>query len=84
MPTPRLSSRGKEVLPKQVREANGWAPGQEFEIVDANDGILLRSRSPFPQTTFEEVQGVTGYEGPRVSTEQSAGKEALRRKKLSE
>lgn len=80
MPTTRLSSRGQVVLPKQVREAHRWAPGQEFEIVETEAGILLRPRSPFPETTFDEVRGVTGYDGPRVSTDQLTGAEALRRK----
>lgn len=60
MPSTQLSSRGQVVLPKQVREAHHWVPGQEFEIVETEDGILLRPRSPFRETTFEEVRGVTG------------------------
>lgn len=84
MPTTQLSSRGQVVLPKQVREAHHWAPGQEFEIVETEDGILLRPRSPFPETTFEEVRGVTDYDGPRIPSDHMSGAEALLRKELSE
>mgnify|MGYP000055270647 FL=1 len=80
MPTTRLSSRGQVVLPKRVREKNRWDPGQEFEIVQTEEGVLLRPRSPFPETTFETVRGRTGYDGPSVSTNQLTGTTALRKK----
>lgn len=79
MATTRLSSRGQVVLPKRIREKHQLEPGQEFEIVETEDGILLRPRSPFPETTFEAVRGATGYDGPRVPTDQLSGAEALRR-----
>lgn len=80
MPTTRMSSRGQVVLPKPVREKHQWAPGQEFEVVETDAGILLRPRAPFPETTFDEVRGATGYDGPRVPTRHLTGAEALRRK----
>lgn len=80
MPTTRLSSRGQVVLPKQIRDAHHWESGQEFEIVDTDEGVLLRPRSPFPETSFEAVRGATGYKGPRVPTDRLTGAEALRRK----
>lgn len=83
MLTTQLSSRGQVVLPKRVREDHQLEPGQEFEIVDREDGILLRPRSPFPKTAFEDVRGATGYDGPRVPTDQLSGAEALRRKEKS-
>ena len=80
MPTTRLSSRGQVVLPKRVRDNNQWDPGQEFEVVQTEEGVLLRPRSPFPETTFEAVRGRTGYDGPPVPTGQLTGTEALRKK----
>jgi bifunctional DNA-binding transcriptional regulator/antitoxin component of YhaV-PrlF toxin-antitoxin module len=80
MPTPRLSNCEKVVLPQQGREAHHWRPDQEFEIAETEDGILLRPCSPFPDTTFDEVRGTTGYDGPRVSTDQLTGTEAFRRR----
>lgn len=55
MSTTRLSSRGQVVLPKNVREKYHWTSGQEFEVVETDEGILLRAQSPFPDTTFDEV-----------------------------
>jgi AbrB family looped-hinge helix DNA binding protein len=80
MPTTRLSSRGQVVLPKRVREQNRWDPGQEFEIVQTEEGVLLRPRSPFPETTFETVRGRTGYEGSAIPTDRLTGTEALRKR----
>jgi AbrB family looped-hinge helix DNA binding protein len=80
MSTTRLSSRGQVVLPKNVREKYHWTSGQEFEIVETDEGILLRAQSPFPDTTFDEVRGMTGYDGPSVSTDRLTGTAALRKK----
>jgi AbrB family looped-hinge helix DNA binding protein len=83
MSTTRLSSRGQVVLPKRVRDKHQWDPGQEFEVVQTEEGVLLRPRSPFPETTFEAVRGRTGYDGPPVPTDQLTGTEALRKKEAS-
>lgn len=80
MSTTRLSSRGQVVLPKRVRDKHQWDPGQEFEVVQTEEGVLLRPRSPFPETTFEAVCGRTGYDGPAVSEDRLTGTEALRKK----
>ena len=80
MSTTRLSSRGQVVLPKDVRDRHQWKPGQEFEIVETDEGILLRAQSPFPDTTFDEVRGRTGYEGPPKATDRLTGTAALRKK----
>lgn len=80
MPTTRLSSKGQVVIPKHVREAHGWTAGQEFEIVETDTGIVLRPRSPFSQTTLDEVVGCAEYDGTRVSTERLTGTYALHKK----
>ena len=80
METTRLSSRGQVVIPKRVREAHSWETGQEFEVVNTGEGIMLRPKAPFPDTTFEEVVGSAGYDGPRLPTEQLTGAQALRKK----
>jgi len=84
MPTTRLSSKGQVVIPKSVREAHDWEPGQEFEIIENNDSVVLRPKKPFPKTTFEQVVGCANYDGPRVSTEQLTGTHALRLKQQRE
>jgi len=47
MSTARLSSKGQLIIPKPIRKAHGWDTGPEFEVIDTEEGILLKSRSPF-------------------------------------
>lgn len=68
----RLSSKGQIVLPKEVRERQGWTVGTEFEVEPKGDVVVLRPTAEplFPPTTIEEVRGCAGYTGPRVSLEE--------------
>ena len=63
----RLSSKGQVVIPKAVRKAHGWKPGQEFLVEDTGDELVLRPEPLFPPTTVEEVAGCLKYDGPPVS-----------------
>jgi len=67
MKTTRLSKRGQVVIPKQIRKAHGWEPGQEFLINDTGDGIRLKPIRRFKRTTIGEVLGCLHYKGPRKS-----------------
>ena len=68
--TTRLSSKGQVIIPKTIRETYRWAMGQEFIVEDTGEGILLRPKSPFPQTTVEEVAGCLKYGGPERTLKQ--------------
>ncbi len=51
------------IIPKTFRAAHRWEPGQELVVIDVEDGILLKSKTPFAETTLDEVAGsfrVTG------------------------
>lgn len=63
MPTTVLSSKGQIIIPKPIRNAHNWKPGQKLEVIDSADGILLKPASPFPATTVEEVSGSLPYKG---------------------
>ena len=63
MPTTVLSSKGQVIIPKPIREARHWAPGQRLEVIESKEGILLKPASPFPPTTIEEVSGCLNYQG---------------------
>lgn len=63
MPTTVLSSKGQIIIPKPIREAHHWEPGQRLEVVDSGDGILLKPAAPFPETTLAEVAACLLYSG---------------------
>jgi AbrB family looped-hinge helix DNA binding protein len=69
MATTRLSSKGQVIIPKQVRTAHKWEPGQELEVVETEEGVLLRPRAPFPARDLDEVAGVLAYRGEPKSLE---------------
>ncbi len=70
METTKLSSKGQIVLPKSVRDAQGWPPGTEFEVESRPDGVWLRTRSPFPRTDLNGVFGSVPYSGSARSIQE--------------
>ncbi|MCF6280894.1 MAG: AbrB/MazE/SpoVT family DNA-binding domain-containing protein [Candidatus Polarisedimenticolaceae bacterium] len=67
METTKLSSKGQVIIPKLVRSSHHWEPGQELEVIDVGDGVLLKAKSPFEETTIEDVVGCLAYKGPAKS-----------------
>ncbi len=63
METTRLSSKGQVIIPKPLRAAHQWEAGQELIAVDVGDGILLKPKKPFQETTLAEVAGSLKYQG---------------------
>lgn len=63
MEVTRLSSKGQVIIPKALRTAHQWKAGQELVAIDCGDGVLLKPKNPFPETTIEEVAGCLPYEG---------------------
>lgn len=53
----KLSSKGQVIIPKGFRLALHWEPGQELIAYPMGDGVLLRPRTPFEETSLEEVGG---------------------------
>jgi len=69
MLTTKLSSKGQVIIPKAIRNRHHWEPGQELQAIDTDDGILLRSASPFPETTLKDVASCLPYSGRPKSLE---------------
>lgn len=63
MEVTRLSSTGQVIIPKALRDAHRWEAGQELIAIDMGDGILLKPKSPFEETTLENVAGCLKYRG---------------------
>jgi AbrB family looped-hinge helix DNA binding protein len=70
METTKLSTKGQVILPKSVREAQGWRPGLEFAVVQVEGGVLLRPVKPFPPTKLEDVFGCLPYHGKAKTLEE--------------
>ncbi len=66
----RLSSKGQVIIPKAVRERQGWQPGTVLEVEERDDVVVLRRAPLFPRTTFEEVRGCLKYDGPPRTVEE--------------
>lgn len=67
MDSTRLSSKGQVIIPKHVRAAHKWRPGQELVVIDMEDGVLLRPKSPFRATEIGEVASSLEYSGEAKS-----------------
>lgn len=63
METTKLSSKGQVIIPKAVRNAHRWGPGQEFQVIDTPDGVLLRPNRSFPESDLDQVAGCLKYDG---------------------
>lgn len=51
----RLSSKGQVIIPKPLRTLHHWEAGQELVVIDAGDGILLKPKTPFAETSIKNV-----------------------------
>lgn len=70
----KISTKGQVVVPKEVRDAEGWVAGTELEFVKERGDIVVRSvRSVdprFPPTTWKELRKARiKYDGPPVTIE---------------
>ena len=59
----KLSSKGQVIIPKHIRSAYHWETGQELILIDTGNGILLKPKAPFPESTLSEVAGCLHYAG---------------------
>jgi AbrB family looped-hinge helix DNA binding protein len=69
MKTTKMSSKGQVIIPKALREIHHWEEGQELIAIDMGDGILLKPKKPFPETTLDQVAGCLKYQGTPKSLE---------------
>lgn len=67
MLTTKLSSKGQVIIPKHIRHSYNWDVGQDLVVVDTGNGILLKAKAPFPETTLDEVASCLKYTGAAKS-----------------
>ncbi|OGQ95103.1 MAG: AbrB family transcriptional regulator [Deltaproteobacteria bacterium RIFOXYD12_FULL_57_12] len=77
MPTTSLSSKGQVIIPKPIRELHNWHPGQKLQIIDTDDGILLKAATPFAETTLDQVTACLPFHGKAKTLEEM--EDAIRR-----
>jgi AbrB family looped-hinge helix DNA binding protein len=52
-----LSTKGQVILPKAIRDSRGWSAGERLEVVDTEEGVLLRPSPQFEATSLDRVFG---------------------------
>ena len=65
MNTTKLSSKGQVIIPKPIRMAHHWETGQDFIVINTNNGVLLKPKNPFKETSLDEVASCLKYQGKR-------------------
>ena len=84
METTRLSSKGQIVLPRSIRAAKAWRPGQALAVVSTDEGVLLKPLKAFGRSSLDEVVGCLRYKGKAKTVEEmnaAVAAEARRRRK---
>lgn len=73
----KLSNKGNIAIPKEIIARHRWKIGQELELIDTEEGILLKAVPAFKPTQLDEVAGILHRTGKAVSLEEM--EEAVRK-----
>ncbi len=65
----KISAEGQVIIPEELLKASGWEIGQELIAINMGDGILLKPKKPFAETTLKDVAGCLKYQGSPKSLE---------------
>ncbi|MBD2489943.1 AbrB/MazE/SpoVT family DNA-binding domain-containing protein [Aulosira sp. FACHB-615] len=65
----KVLNEGKVIIPEELLKASGWEIGQELIAINMGDGILLKPKKPFAETTLNDVAGCLKYQGTPKSLE---------------
>lgn len=66
----KVSEEGQVIISEPLRKAYGWEVGDELIVLSTGDGILLKSKKPFPETSLNDVAGCLKYHGAPKSLEE--------------
>lgn len=59
----KISEEGNVIIPELLLKASGWQINQELIAINIGDGILLKPKKPFVETTLDDVAGCLKYQG---------------------
>ncbi|MBD2281236.1 MAG: hypothetical protein HEQ13_04075 [Dolichospermum sp. DEX189] len=65
-----LSTQGQITIPQVLRDQYHWQDGQELIIINLGDGILLKPKKTFPETTLDDAAGCLNYQGKAKTIEE--------------
>ncbi|WP_414578436.1 AbrB/MazE/SpoVT family DNA-binding domain-containing protein [Anabaena sp. CCY 9402-a] len=65
----KVSSERQINISEELLKASGWEIGQELIAISMGDGILLKPKKPFTETTLNDVAGCLKYQGAPKSVE---------------
>jgi AbrB family looped-hinge helix DNA binding protein len=63
MSSVKLSSKGQVIIPKPIRDTYHWETGQELNLIDTGNGVLLQPKAPFAESKLTDVAGCLHYAG---------------------
>ncbi|UUO14852.1 MULTISPECIES: AbrB/MazE/SpoVT family DNA-binding domain-containing protein [Aphanizomenonaceae] len=66
----KLSTQGQITIPQVLRDQYHWQDGQELIIINLGDGILLKPKKTFPETTLDAAAGCLNYQGKAKTIEE--------------
>jgi len=66
----KISNEGQVMIPELLRKSHHWEVGQELIAIDMGDGILLKPKKPFLETTLADVAGCLKYQGTPKTLEE--------------
>lgn len=49
------------MIPKELRKSYHWDVGQELDVIDTGDGLLLKSRPSRKSASWNDVVGCLGH-----------------------
>lgn len=59
----KVLDEGQVIISESLTKAHGWEVGQEIVAINTGDGILLKPKKPFAETSLQDVAGCLKYEG---------------------
>lgn len=59
----KVLDEGQIIISESLIRATGWEVGQELIAINTGDGILLKPKKPFAETSLQDVAGYLKYEG---------------------